>query len=562
MSSASSITSRLRRPEEVHLEQSDLLDRLHRELGHGPEHPLAVLVGPGVRDLERHDVGQRPVGDHDRGGVDRGVPHDSLEALSHLDDLLGDRVPVDLGAQRLTRLEAVLEARRTAHDRVGDQLGQAIAGTVVVAEHTGGVARRRAREHLAERDDLRHRLLAVLVGHIPDHALTTADREVDVDIRHRHALGVQETLEQQAVAKRIDVGDLERVRDQRPGGRAAARTDRDPRVLGVLDEVPHDQEVAGEAHPLDHVELVVRALERLRRHRIAVALAHPLPNELAYIRRLALAVRRRVARNQLTPQLELDVAALGDLERGRDRLGPLRERLCHLVAGAKIELVGVEADLGLIERRLRLHAQQRRVMAVVLATQVVDVARPDQRPAQLARDLDDPLVGLILRGEAVLLDLEVHVVGAERLDQLIRMGPGLRRPAVEQVLAEARLQAPGEHDHALGVGRQLREIDRRLAALVALEEPGRAQLDQVAVANRRRRQQGQVEAIQPARRAALVVVDNIRLAAQNRLDVLLAGSGEELYRPVHYAVVGESECRLVERRGPLDQGIDLARTVE
>ena len=141
-------------------------------------------------------------------------------------------------------LQAVLEARRAAHDRVGDQLREPVAGAVVVAEHAGRVARRRAREHLAEGDDLRDRLLAVLVGHVADHALAAAHREVDVDVRHRHALGVEEALEQQVVAERVDVGDLQAVGDDRAGRRAAARADGDPGVLGVLDEVPDDQEVA------------------------------------------------------------------------------------------------------------------------------------------------------------------------------------------------------------------------------------------------------------------------------------------------------------------------------
>ena len=170
------------------------------------------------------------------------------------------------------------------------------------------------------------------------------------------------------------------------------------------------------------------------------------------------------------------------------------------------------------------------MVAVVLAPQVVDVARAHQRPPDLARDPHDALVGLVLRGDAVLLYLEVHVVGAERLDQLVGVGPRLRRPAVEQVLAEARLQAAGERDHALGVGGDLRHVDRRLAALVALEEAGRAQLDQVAVAGRRRRQQRQVEAVQPARGAPLVVVDDVRLAAEDRLDAVLARGGEQLDR--------------------------------
>ena len=84
---------------------------------------------------------------------------------------------------------------------------------VVVAEHARGVARGRAREHLAEGDDLRHAVGAVLLGHVADHALAAAHGEVDVDIRHRHALGVEEALEQQVVAQRVDVGDLQAVGD-------------------------------------------------------------------------------------------------------------------------------------------------------------------------------------------------------------------------------------------------------------------------------------------------------------------------------------------------------------
>ena len=252
-------------------------------------------------------------------------------------------VAVDLGAQRLARLQAVLEARRTAHDRIRDQLREPVAGAVVVAEHARRVARRRAREHLAEGDDLRDRLLAVLVGHVADHALAAAHREVDVDVRHRHALGVEEALEQQVVAQRVDVGDLQAVGDDRARRRAAARADRDPGVLGVLDEVPDDQEVGAEAHPLDHAELVLGALDRLGRRRVAVAAAQPLLHQRAQVLALALAVGRRIARDQLAAELELDVAALGDLERRGDRLGPLGERLRHLLARAQVELVGARS---------------------------------------------------------------------------------------------------------------------------------------------------------------------------------------------------------------------------
>ena len=61
------------------------------------------------------------------------------------------------------------------------------------------------------------------------------------------------------------------------------------------------------------------------------------------------------------------------------------------------------------------------MVVVVLAAQVVHVGRRDQRAAHLAREADDRLVDLLLLGEAVVLDLEVDVLGPEGLDQLVEV---------------------------------------------------------------------------------------------------------------------------------------------
>ncbi len=523
-----------------------MLDRLHRELGDGAEDPLAVLIGAGVGDLQRQDLGQRPIRDHDRRGVDRRVADDALEPLGDVDDLLGRPVAIDLGPQRLAGSQALGKARRPAHDRVRNQLGQAVSGRVVVAQHARRVAGRRAGEHLAEGDDLGDGLLAVLLGHVADHAFAAADREVHVDIGHRYALGIEKALEQQVVAERVHVGDLQRVGHQRAGCRPAPRSHGDARVLGVLDEVPDDQEVGVEAHPVDHAELVLGSLDRFGRHRVPIAATQPFVDETAQVRPLLLAIGRRVARNQLAAELKLDITTLGDLRRGGDRLRPLGEGVDHLLARAQVELVGVEADLRSAEQGLRLHAQQRRVMVVVLTTQVVDVAGADQGAAELAGNADDLLVAVVLEGEAVLLNLEVDVPGSERGQELVSVTPRLGHPAVGEVLAEAGLQAAGEDDHALGVGGQLLHVDRGLAALKPVQEPGRGEFDQVAIARVVLGQQREVEPLELARASSRVIVDDVDLAADDRLDPVLATGREELDRPVHDPVVGQTEGGLVK----------------
>ncbi len=213
----------------------------------------------------------------------------------------------------------------------------------------------------------------------------------------------------------------------------------------------------------------MRSTRRCRR-RVAVAQAQPLLHARAQVVALARAVLGLEARDQLLAELELDRAALGDLERARDRLRPLGERGDHLGAVAQVELVRVERQLRRGDRALGLHAQQRRVVVVVLAAQVVHVAGADEAAADLARDLHDPLVALVLRREAVLLDLEVDVLGPEHAQQIVGVRARVLGAVLEQPLAEARGQTAGERDHALGVALDLAPCRR--SACRAAAPPG------------------------------------------------------------------------------------------
>ena len=70
--------------EEVHLEEAERLDVLHRELRHD------LLVGALL--LQRQVLGQRAVADHDAGRVDRVLADEALERLREVDDLAHDLV--------------------------------------------------------------------------------------------------------------------------------------------------------------------------------------------------------------------------------------------------------------------------------------------------------------------------------------------------------------------------------------------------------------------------------------------------------------------------------------
>ena len=201
-------------------------------------------------------------------------------------------------------------------------------------------------------------------------------------------------------------------------------------------------------------------------------------------------------------------------------------------------------------------------MVVIVAREVVDVPGADDRAADLPRDLDDPLVALVLQRDLVLLDLEVDVVAPDRVHQVVDVLARLVRTVVAEQLAEARGQAAGERDDPLAVGRELRHVDRRLAPVVAIDEALGGELGEVRVAGLVLGQQRQVVALDAPRAALGVIVDDVQLAADQRLDAVLLGGLVELDRAVHHAVVGEPERGLVERGGTGRERVDLAGTVE
>ena len=107
---------------------------------------------------------------------------------------------------------------------VGNELRDAVDFGDLHVEHAADIFDRCARAERSERDDLGDLLAAVFLGDVLNYLAAAMRAEIDVDIGHADALGVEEALEQQAVLQRIDVGDLHRVADETAGGGSAAGT--------------------------------------------------------------------------------------------------------------------------------------------------------------------------------------------------------------------------------------------------------------------------------------------------------------------------------------------------
>ena len=255
--------------EKVHLQQPQMLQRRHRILADD-----AVLVlrerDVFIHGLFRDDDARRVRGGVARhaldgaGGVDERL--DALVALIELAQGLGE-------AQRLVQRHVQRARHELCH---GVRLG------IAHAQRAPDVADRGAGRHRAEGDDLGDVVVAVFSVYIINNLSAPEHAEVHVDIRHAHALGVEEALEIEAVFHRVDVRDLEAVAHDAARRAAAAGADGDAVSLGVADEVGDDEEIVHEAHAPDHVELIVQLAAHLRAV-VAVALAEARVAELGEI---------------------------------------------------------------------------------------------------------------------------------------------------------------------------------------------------------------------------------------------------------------------------------------
>ena len=101
-----------------------------------------------------------------------------------------------------------------------------------------------------------------------DHPLAAiAARQIEIDVGPLAALLRQKPLEQQIHPDRIDGGDAQAVADGAVGRRAAP-LDENPLLAAEIDDVPDDQEVAGEIELLDQVQFALD-LPRVRAARSA-----------------------------------------------------------------------------------------------------------------------------------------------------------------------------------------------------------------------------------------------------------------------------------------------------
>ena len=459
--------------QEVELDESG---RLRVVLGELRDQRVALVVL-----VDRDVLPERPVGDDHAGGVKAGLPVQPLERHGDVEDVAGGHLAlravglgplahqggllVQLGQARLD-LDALLEGLHLALHRLGNELGDAVPLGEGEPHDPDHVADHRAGLERAEGDDLADVVLAVLPGHVVDDLVAPLLAEVDVEVGHRHALGVEEPLEEEVPADGVEVGDAQRPGHDGAGSRAAPRTHRHLPPLGPVDEVLDDEEVAGEVHGPDDPHLGLEPLP-VEVPVVGVLALDLLESPLeTLLRQLAQPVVLGDAVGQLeagqvaAAQLELDVAHLGDAHRVGDGLLVLGQGGQHVVRRGHEEPVGLVVQAARVgEGLVGRDAHEDLVRLRVAAVHVVCIGGGHQRDALALGELGQPGVHLQLLGHAVRLHLQEEAAGLEDVAVLPGGGAGPVHVALVGEPRDLAAQAGGEPDEPLGVLAQQGLVD-------------------------------------------------------------------------------------------------------
>ena len=158
--------------------------------------------------------------------------------------------------------------------------------------------------------------LAVLLDRVADHLLALVVGEVQVEVGHGDAAGVEEALEDQVVLERVDAGDARAVGDERAGARAA-HVPPDVAAAGKVAQVGHDQEVDVEAHLVDDraVRVLCAPAPSGSLALLAVEPRQPFLGQVAQIGLVGEALRDGQVGQVVGGVLQVDLAHLGDAQR-------------------------------------------------------------------------------------------------------------------------------------------------------------------------------------------------------------------------------------------------------
>ena len=466
--------------------------------------------------------------------------------------------------------------------RIGRVLRHQLAELVDLAvghfENAADVAQHGARLQRSEGDDLADLLAPVFLLDVADHLLAPVLAEIDVEVGHRHAFGIEEALEQQREAQRIEVGDRQRIGNQRACARTTTGADGNALRLGPFDEVGNDQEVARELHPLDDRQLEFQPLtvafgglagRQPVRGKPRLQPLDGLAPQFGDLGRLGLGsvgIGASKARQDRRTGPWPVAAALGDLDRVVQGFRQVGEQHRHLVLGLQAVVARQATPVLLADQTVAGDGDQGVMGFEIVGLQEEGLVRSHQRQRHVVGELQR--VGLDLAAAPfVALQLDIEPVAEDRHHPL-HAAAGEIGPVRRDRRADRTERAAGQGDDSLGP--RLQPIEQHMRArIVGMPEIGeRDDLHEIGIARFRRRDQhqrrdrGQATFAAPAPALLAIGELDVDLAAGDRLDAGLGRLLGKLQSAEQIVGVADADRRRVVALCELDDLVELQRAFE
>ncbi len=333
------------------------------------------------------------------------------------------------------------------------------------AERLADVAHGRARPVGDDVGHLGRVAAAVALVDVLDDLLAPPRLDVHVDVGRSVTRRREEALEEQPEVDGVDVGDTERVADGRVGRRAAAlAVDVEPPAHPR--DVPHHEEVAGEAQLADHGELVLDLLPRAG-HPLGpgrpVARQRPLGHQLAQVALLVHAGGDGEVGQPRRDQTQVEGAGAPELGRPLDHAGPAGEAPGLLGRRAQAGRRGRgQPALQLGQRAARPHRGERGGEPEPGRRGVVHVVGRHGVDVPLDGQAGQRIVARRVERVPVVPQLQRDVGAPERVDEASHLPGGRPGPGIHQRGGDRPLPAAAQHQPVVprGAGQRVEGEDR------------------------------------------------------------------------------------------------------
>jgi hypothetical protein len=192
-------------------------------------------------------------------------------------------------------------------------------------------------EHAQQHDVL----LPVALEDIVDDFVPVLPAEVQVEVRRRGAVGVEEAFKVQVQFHGIDVGDLQAIGHDGISSATPAHVV-EPPALGIADQVPGDEEVGVKPQFMDDLEFLVHPFQG--GGAVSIAVAEPLQGQLFQELSVVFGPARKMAFVLVFGHIHFQVAAVYDLQ-GSGQQGRIGLKGHHEL-GRRLEMLVGGCDIG------------------------------------------------------------------------------------------------------------------------------------------------------------------------------------------------------------------------